>query len=118
MTPTPTGSAGNANPEGEAQYALPLQHRQDQPTDRPPRLSAPTERYSDYIVYVDESGDHSLEAVATDYPVFVLAFCVFHKRHYEQKVVPAVEAFSVSATRWRATPITSPSASALKRSTS
>lgn len=48
---------------------------------------------SSFVVYVDESGDHSLESVDPNYPVFVLAFCVFHKRHYAQKVVPAVETF-------------------------
>lgn len=50
-------------------------------------------RYSQYIVYVDESGDHCLEAVDPQYPVFVLAFCVFHKGHYAGKVVPAIESF-------------------------
>lgn len=49
--------------------------------------------YSDYIVYVDESGDHSLEHVDVQYPVFVLAFTIFHKRHYAEKIVPAVEKF-------------------------
>ena len=32
--------------------------------------------FSDYIVYVDESGDHGLK-IAPLYPIFVLAFCVF-----------------------------------------
>lgn len=79
-------------PANEAQFALPLRQRVDGAA-AVPRLSAPTESYSDYIVYVDESGDHSLESVAPDYPLFVLAFCVFHKRHYAQKVVPAIESF-------------------------
>jgi len=48
-------------------------------------------RFSDYVVYVDESGDHSLTSIHTDYPVFVLALCVFHKRHYSEKIIPAVE---------------------------
>lgn len=48
-------------------------------------------RFSDYIVYVDESGDHSLASIDRDYPVFVLALCVFHKRHYAEKIVPAVQ---------------------------
>lgn len=47
-------------------------------------------RFSDYVVYVDESGDHSLASIDRDYPVFVLALCVFHKRHYAEKIVPAV----------------------------
>jgi hypothetical protein len=48
-------------------------------------------KFSDYIVYVDESGDHSLASIDADYPVFVLALCVFHKRHYSEKIIPAVE---------------------------
>jgi Protein of unknown function (DUF3800) len=43
------------------------------------------------VVYVDESGDHSLASIDADYPVFVLALCVFHKRHYSEKIIPAVE---------------------------
>lgn len=53
----------------------------------------PLPHFSDYIVYVDESGDHSMMQVDAAYPVFVLAFCVFHKRHYAQAVIPALEEF-------------------------
>lgn len=49
--------------------------------------------FSKYIVYVDESGDHSLQSIDENYPVFVLAFCVFHKRHYSEVIVPALEKF-------------------------
>lgn len=49
--------------------------------------------FSKYIVYVDESGDHSLQSVDDQYPIFVLAFCVFHKRHYSEAIVPALEKF-------------------------
>lgn len=48
---------------------------------------------SDYIVYVDESGDHSLISIDPEYPVFVLAFCIFHKKHYAEAVVPALTKF-------------------------
>lgn len=48
---------------------------------------------SDYIVYVDESGDHSLTSINPQYPVFVLAFCIFHKRHYADTVIPALTKF-------------------------
>lgn len=40
--------------------------------------------FSDYIVYVDESGDHTLNGYNSKYPVFVLAFCIFHKRYYTE----------------------------------
>jgi hypothetical protein len=49
--------------------------------------------FSKYVVYVDESGDHSLQNIDENYPVFVLAFCVFHKRHYSEQVIPALEKF-------------------------
>lgn len=51
----------------------------------------PGRRFSDYVVYVDESGDHALASIDQSYPVFVLALCVFHKRHYSEKIIPAVE---------------------------
>lgn len=49
--------------------------------------------FSKYIIYVDESGDHSLQSIDENYPIFVLAFCVFHKRHYSEAIVPALEKF-------------------------
>ena len=49
--------------------------------------------FSKYIVYVDESGDHGLQSIDDNYPVFVLAFCIFHKRHYSEAIVPALEKF-------------------------
>jgi len=76
-----------------AQYALPLSGNSNATFNERPRLSAPTGKYSNYVVYVDESGDHGLEALDDNYPVFVLSFCVFHKNHYAQNVVPAIEAF-------------------------
>lgn len=51
------------------------------------------DEFSKYIIYVDESGDHSLQSIDQQYPVFVLAFCVFHKRHYSEAIVPAIEKF-------------------------
>ena len=47
--------------------------------------------FSDTIVYVDESGDHGLDAVDPDYPIFVLAFCVFDKRTYTESCAPALQ---------------------------
>lgn len=49
--------------------------------------------YSDYVIYVDESGDHSLDPIDRDYPVFVLDFCIFRKDHYANVVAPKVQAF-------------------------
>lgn len=49
--------------------------------------------FSDYVIYVDESGDHSLASIDRDYPVFVLDFCIFRKDSYTDDVVPRVQAF-------------------------
>lgn len=49
-----------------------------------------TPTFSDYIVYVDESGDHSLESIDPEYPVFVLSFCIFRKDIYANMMTPAV----------------------------
>lgn len=48
---------------------------------------------SDYIVYVDESGDHGLATMDPTYPMFVLAFCVFEKSQYVRTVTPALQEF-------------------------
>ncbi|WP_235993679.1 DUF3800 domain-containing protein [Paraburkholderia solitsugae] len=50
-------------------------------------------KYSNFVVYVDESGDHGMQTLDANYPVFVLAFCVFYKRNYSEKVVPALHKF-------------------------
>ncbi|MHC8398610.1 DUF3800 domain-containing protein [Pseudomonas sp. MDT1-17] len=57
------------------------------------KLLPPTGKYSDFIIYVDESGDHGMQTLDPNYPMFVLAFCVFHKRHYCEKVIPALQKF-------------------------
>ena len=48
--------------------------------------------FSDYIVYVDESGDHSLTSIDPQFPVFSLSFCVVKKSDYTASVVPSVQA--------------------------
>lgn len=48
-------------------------------------------RFGDYIVYVDESGDHGLQQINAQFPTFVLAFCIFRIDDYVSGVVPAVE---------------------------
>lgn len=46
--------------------------------------------FDDFIVFVDESGDHSLTSIDQSYPIFVLAFCIFEKNHYAADVTPAI----------------------------
>ncbi|MEY4427810.1 MAG: hypothetical protein RLZZ182_499 [Pseudomonadota bacterium] len=72
------------------QYAL-FENVEPIPVEPVPPASAAGRGFSDYVVYVDESGDHSLVSINPDYPVFVLALCVMHKRHYSEKIIPAVE---------------------------
>lgn len=49
-------------------------------------------KFSDYIVYVDESGDHAMgESIDKSFPVFVLAFCVFQKDEYANVAIPAMK---------------------------
>lgn len=47
----------------------------------------------DFIIYVDESGDHSLNKIDKDYPLFVLSFSCFKIGDYVDKVVPEVQRF-------------------------
>ena len=72
-----------------SQYSL-FESAEPMPVEAMPKVDG-DRRFSDYVVYVDESGDHSLASIDAGYPVFVLALCVFHKRHYSEKIIPAVE---------------------------
>lgn len=75
---------------------LPLFNPAHEKTPRPADKRRPDRskrRFGKYIVYVDESGDHGMSSIDPSYPIFVLAFCIFHKEHYGEKVVPALESF-------------------------
>lgn len=52
---------------------------------------------SDFIVYADESGDHGMEQINPDYPVFVLSCCIFNKDKYVEIVCPELHRFKL---RW------------------
>ncbi len=52
--------------------------------------------FSDYLVFVDEGGDHGLSAVNRDFPLFALAFCVFPKSAYVDEVTPALRRLKVA----------------------
>jgi hypothetical protein len=47
--------------------------------------------FGDFIVYVDESGDHSLTSINPENPVFVLVFCIVSKQAYRETIVPGVQ---------------------------
>lgn len=44
--------------------------------------------YSDFIVYVDESGDANLDKIDPNFPVFVLSFCIIPKASYTSSLIP------------------------------
>ncbi len=48
-----------------------------------------SEGFAEHIVYVDESGDHG--RASPEYPVFVLAFCLFDKEVYASEFTTAVQ---------------------------
>lgn len=48
-------------------------------------------RFSDYIVFVDESGSAVLEGIDPDFPVFVLACVLISKDHYADVIVPRLQ---------------------------
>lgn len=50
-------------------------------------------RFSDYLVFVDESGSPTLGNIDPDYPVLVLAFLIVLKTTYQTEIVPALQKF-------------------------
>jgi hypothetical protein len=48
---------------------------------------------NEFIVFVDESGDHGLETIDPQFPVFVLAFCIVEKPTYSRVLLPAITDF-------------------------
>lgn len=51
--------------------------------------------FSDYLVFVDESGDHSLTSIDSLYPVFVLAFAAIRKSEYVHQVSRDLQVFKM-----------------------
>ncbi|MBF6022870.1 DUF3800 domain-containing protein [Lysobacter niastensis] len=43
---------------------------------------------SDYLIFIDESGDHGLASIDRHYPVFVLCCVLIRKDHYVNQLVP------------------------------
>jgi hypothetical protein len=50
-------------------------------------------QFSDYLVFVDESGSPALGNVDPDYPILVLAFLIVRKTDYLSEIVPALQKF-------------------------
>ncbi len=51
--------------------------------------------FGDYLVFVDESGDHSLTSIDPIYSVFVLAFVIVRKSDYVGKITPDLQNFKM-----------------------
>ena len=49
--------------------------------------------FSDYIIYVDESGDPNLSNINPVFPLFCLSFCIISKTEYSASVVPSFQRF-------------------------
>ena len=47
------------------------------------------------VMFLDESGDHSLTKVDTQFPVFCLAGCIFDELEYTQKSNAQIDAFKI-----------------------
>ena len=52
--------------------------------------------FSDHLVFIDESGDHSLQSIDAAYPIFVLSFCVMRKDEYVDNLTPKVRRLKLS----------------------
>jgi hypothetical protein len=47
------------------------------------------------MIFVDESGDHSLTSIDEQYPIFVLTLCIVEKSAYSRQIVPAFTDFKM-----------------------
>lgn len=50
-------------------------------------------QFSDFLVFVDESGDHNLSKIDDQFPVFVLLFSIIRKDDYVNTVCPRLQRF-------------------------
>jgi hypothetical protein len=50
-------------------------------------------KFGDYLVFVDESGDHNLVHIDPQFPVFVLLFAILRKDDYVDQVCPRLQRF-------------------------
>ena len=63
------------------------------PSFQHPTFEPPPPGFGDYLVFVDESGDHELSKIDPQYPVFVLLFCIIRKETYVSEICPALQRF-------------------------
>jgi hypothetical protein len=87
-----TKGLAEGRPQAYTRDALrpPPEHASDESTGTHVRAHPAVPQFSDFIVFVDESGDHGMSSIDPSYPVFTLAFCLFAKEAYATRVAPAV----------------------------
>lgn len=50
---------------------------------------------TDYVMFLDESGDHNLKAIDENCPLFCLCGCIFEKGYYHEVARPLVDEFKM-----------------------
>lgn len=50
-------------------------------------------KYSEFVIFADESGDTETRNIDPNYPVFVLNFCIFDRTEYAENVGPGLSKF-------------------------
>ena len=50
---------------------------------------------SEYIAFIDECGDHTLELIDKDFPLFLLATVVVRRADYADRIIPALAQFKL-----------------------
>ncbi len=55
--------------------------------------SLPSTVFGEYLVFVDESGDHNLSQIDPQFPVFVLLFAIMRKDDYVNRICPDLQRF-------------------------
>lgn len=58
-------------------------------------MDAAPRAFSDYLVFVDESGDHNLTRIDPQFPVFVLLFVIVCKDDYVDRICPDLQRFKL-----------------------
>jgi hypothetical protein len=58
-------------------------------------MNATASNFGDYLVFVDESGDHSLTSINPQHPAFVLAFAILKRHDYTHQVCRDLQHFKL-----------------------
>ena len=51
---------------------------------------------SRFIAFLDECGDHSMEKIDRDFPLFVLAAVIVERRAYIEEIIPRLNHFKLT----------------------